>query len=244
MRHSALIIAASVALCAAAPGQTRPEASPTCPIPAAYLTTVPKLLAVQSALKTGKPIDILAVGSASTNAGDGSYPAVMLRTLQAALPDAKFRLTIRGARGDTTAELLPILEQSLAKTHPELVIWQTGTVDAARGVSPDDMRDALEEGARRVTAAGANLILVDPQYSRFLYENTDLTTYEDVLESVAGERPNVVLFPRLQLMRDWTEHGTIDVEAAPPGKRPQAAAIVHACVGKALARFILAGTGR
>ena len=34
----------------------------------------------------------------------------------------------------------------LADDHPALVIWQAGTVDALRGVEPEDFRNSLDQG--------------------------------------------------------------------------------------------------
>lgn len=227
---------------AAAPaGAASPD---ICPVPAETLDAVPPLPAVAAAIRDKKPIAILAVGSASTNAGGQAYPRMALEALQHALPSARFDLRTAGARGLSTVELLPVLRDAIAAHTPTLVLWQTGTVDAVRAVPPDDMADALGEGARLVAAAGADLILIDAQYSRFLADNTDLTPYEDVLRNTASALPDVALFPRFDLMQGWADSGALDLENAPASARAQTAALIHACIGQALARYILSGVSR
>ncbi len=221
-------------------GPARAAAPDLCPLPPGVAPQPGRLDAFAHALSAGKPVEILAVGSASTAEAGASYTRVLLETLQAALPGAALHLEVRGHRGLTAVEMLGLLEAALAGRHPALVIWQTGTVDAVRGLRPDELESALQEGAVRVADAGADLILVDPQYSRFLRANTDLAPYESAMEHVAT-LPGVTLFPRATLMQAWTESGNLDIEAAAPAKRPATAALIHACVGRALAAFVLAG---
>jgi hypothetical protein len=54
----------------------------------------------------------------------------------------------------------------------------------------------------------------------------------------------VTLFRRFDVMQQWAENGGIDMEAALASTRPAVHATLQACVGAALARFILAGVGR
>lgn len=220
---------------------TAATASPdVCPPYPEFATSPEPFEALTHALRAGAPVAILAIGSASTARGGPSYPRVMIETLQAALPRADLSLDVRGQRGLTAADMVGPLDTALARRRYALVVWQTGTVDAVRGLRPEELALALDEGAARVVAAGASLVLVDPQFSRFLSANVDLMPYELALERTAA-LPGVVLFRREALMRAWAEAGGLDVESAPPAKRPAAASLVQTCVGRALARFILSG---
>jgi hypothetical protein len=211
-----------------------------CPPYPEFATSPEPFDALTTAVHAGAPVDILAIGSASTAGGGPSYPRVMIETLQTALPRTLLRLDVRGQRGLTAAAMLGPLAAALARHRYVLVVWQTGTVDAVRSLRPEELAQALEEGAARVVATGASLVLVDPQFSRFLSANVDLMPYEFALERTAA-LPGVVLFRREALMRAWAEAGSLDVESAPPAKRAAAAALVQSCVGRALARFILSG---
>ncbi|MBV8591272.1 MAG: hypothetical protein JO212_14665, partial [Acetobacteraceae bacterium] len=129
----------------------------------------------------------------------------------------------------------------LKEDHISLVLWQTGTVEAVRGLSPSDLEDALSEGARAILDAGADGILIDPQYSHFLHANVDLEPYEQALEHVASLFPHLTLFRRFELMHSWADDGVLDLERMEPDERHAAIARLHQCLGAALTRFIMHG---
>jgi hypothetical protein len=89
-----------------------------------------------------------------------------------------------------------------------------------------------------VRDAGGDLVLIDPQFSRFLRANTDLDPYEGALQQVAT-MPGVTLFPRFELMRAWANEGRIDLERTAKADRDKALERLHKCLGQALARFVL-----
>jgi hypothetical protein len=53
----------------------------------------------------------------------------------------------------TAEDLAQGMGKLLVDEKPDLVIWQTGTLDAIRRIEPDEFRAALDEGWRRCTAA-------------------------------------------------------------------------------------------
>ena len=127
------------AFAAAPPGGPAPAApvpaAAACPDPGDYAIADQALPAVAAALRAGKAVEILAVGSASTAAPDG-YAEHMLAALRAARPGTEFRLTVRGARGMVAEETLALLQAALRDRRYTLVLWQVGTVDAVRGSRP------------------------------------------------------------------------------------------------------------
>lgn len=214
-------------------------AAPACPAIPADLVADQALPRLAAALRPGGSLSILAIGSASTAAAQG-YLVALRAALTAARPDLTLRLTIRAARGADAADGLRRLAAALAGGRYDLVLWQTGTVDAVRGARPDDLADTLEAGAEAVARHGASLVLIDPQFSHFLRANVDLEPYETVLRAVAL-RPDTALFPRTALMRDWADQDGIDPERAAGRQAERAAAArAQACVGAALAHFLLA----
>ena len=54
---------------------------------------------------------------------------------------------------------------ALAAAKPALVVWQTGTVDAMQSVDPDQFSAALDQGINIARSAGADVVLVNAQYS-------------------------------------------------------------------------------
>lgn len=222
---------------------SQPSQPIICPETNDFTTPDQPLEDVASALKAGGPIDILALGSASTVAhGRAGFPYQMLDALQLALPKANFRLTVKGNRGLTAADMYEELRAELARERYRLVLWQTGTVEAVRGGRPDDLREVLEEGADLVAAQGGNLILIDPQFSRFLRANTDLDPYLQAMET-AAEVPGAELFRRFDLMQSWARDGSLDLERTPPKEQEAAVRTLNACLGRALAKFVLNGIG-
>lgn len=235
VRGSLLVLA--LAFLIVRPAAAAPELCP----PDAELTAAPvRFDAFAAAVRAGGPVAILAIGSASTAAAGGSYPRVMVEALQAALPQTDLQLTVDAARGLSAADMLARLPKALEDKRVKLVLWQTGTVEAAQGLRPEELAQTLEQGAAMITAAGANLVLIDFQYSRFLSANADLTPYELAFERSAT-LPGVALFHRYALMRSWADAGKLDMEMMPAAKRPETATLLHACLGQALARFVLSG---
>jgi hypothetical protein len=199
--------------------------------------------ALAAAIKAGGPVNVLAVGSATTVGQDGnadgvSFPYHMIEALHAALPKVDFELTVKGARGMTAQEMLPLLDAQVAAHAYPLVLWQTGTVEAVRGLRPDSLHAALEAGVLHIRARGGDTVLIDSNYSRALRANTEIDPYMQVLRQVAG-LPGVVLFPRYDLTRSWVQKGELDVESAPKAGRVAAVDELHRCVGQALAHFLL-----
>ncbi len=201
--------------------------------------------ATKAALKSGGPVDVLAMGSASMlgpgGKADRAFPARMTGLLQAAFPAAQVRLTVRSGRGLTAAGMLAALPGALAERHYSLVLWQTATVEAVRSLPADELFQTLTEGAKQVHDAGADLVLIDPQYSRFLRANADLDPYLQMMQRAAA-LPDVFLLRRYDLMRTWVDSGQIDLERASRTQRDSVADALHDCLARKLAESILAAS--
>jgi len=223
-----------------------PPVLASCPVAEEFAVPDEPLAAVAAALAAGGPVNILAVGSATTvgvvpdRTRIESFPHRMVEALRAAMPQVTFNLTVRGGKGMTAEDMVPLITSALDARHYPLVIWQTGTVEAVRGLSPDRLESALEDGVERVQEAGGDVVLVDPQFSRFLRANTDLEPYQAVLQQVAT-MPSVVLFHRFDVMNAWADDDRIDLERTPVDRRSKVVALLSTCVGNALARFVLNG---
>jgi hypothetical protein len=104
------------------------------------------------------------------------------------------------------------------------------------------MRQALRAGLAAIHAAGGDLVMIDPQFTRTLRANTDLEPYESELQQT-GVMPGADLFHRFELTRGWALEGRIDPERAPKETREAVLNDLNACVGEALARYLLDGAG-
>ncbi len=243
-------------LALAAPAWAEPVPPLSCDQPAEFTTPSVPLAAVAAALAKKAPVEILALGSGSTvgeGGGSGgpvftfktpaaSFPYRMLEALQQLRPASLFHLTVLGGRNMTAEAMLSVMRQELASRHFDLILWQTGTVEAVRGMRPDTLGGILQEGVAAATEAHADLVLIDPQFSRFLRANTDLAPYEAVLEQAAGA-PDATLFRRFDLTQLWVGNGQVDLERAERDQRDKTVTSLNACLGQALARYVLTGAG-
>jgi len=261
-RHRCLVAILSLALPLAAPAHAFAQAA-TLPPPAAAMPAdscpadpdaalanaaapAGHLDRVAAALKPGGILNILAIGSGTLTGPDldsptDSFPYRMVEALRRAAPDTEINLTVRGRRGMPATDMIALMRVALAGRPYRLVLWQTGTVEAVLTTPPDTFARTLQEGTALVAREGADLILVDAQFSRMLTRRVNLLPYEDALQA-AARQPDTVMFPRYALMRGWAQDGGIDLERAPPLQRNAIAARLHACLGEALARLVLDAT--
>ena len=196
------------------------------------------VLAVGSALGAGRPDAASATSTRAAPAAPTGFAVQLARTLEAANPRLHVNVDLSIHRGLSAGALLESLRAGI-RAHPyRVVIWQTGTVDAADEVPVEDFYAALTEGAAAVQDADADLVLVDAQYSRFLEANANVAPYEGAMQA-AAIASGALLFHRLDLMRGWADSGAIDLEHAAPADRPAVAARLHSCIGQALAQALL-----
>jgi hypothetical protein len=196
-------------------------------------------LGSQALSNSGSP-SVPPVQPLNQEASDRAFPRQMAKALQAATPGLDVQVVVKGGRGMTASDMLALLRTELHAAQYQLVLWQTGTVEAVRNSPPGDFAQILSNGAEAVEAAGANLVLIDPQYSRFLQTNSNLDPYTQALQQTAA-MPGVILFHRFDLMRNWANDGQIDLERTAKADRKRVGDLLHACLGAHLARMVAAG---
>lgn len=232
-----------VPLLAAAPARAQAPTTPACGAPEELLASGP-LPATARGLARGN-LHVLLIGSASV-AGPGgsgpsrSYPVQLERLLRRAHPNATITMEVRGGRGLTASDHLALLDAAVAERRPHLILWQAGTVEAVRGMDVGELANALQAGAERATAARADLIWVDMQWSRFLRANAEVEAYRDVMRAAAAATGFGVL-SRYDLMRAWADAEMVDVERAPRERRTVEVDKLNACLGEAIAEFVRRG---
>lgn len=219
-----------------APAQAGP-----CDAPAEWLDSDAPLPVTAEAVRAGA-LRILVVGSASV-LGPGSsgpaaaWPARLEARLRTLRPGLRVEVTVRGGRGLTAADMLVMLDAATAPP-PHLVIWQAGTVEAARGVDTDWFATRLDAGLSRLKERGIDAVLMDQQFSRFMRANADIEPYRAVLR-IAAVTHGVPLFNRYELMQHWADNESIDLERTPREGRVAAADRLGECLGQTLAALIL-----
>jgi hypothetical protein len=224
-----------------AAGSVRAEDAPqSCDVPAYLLSSDSALSKVERSLKDGQRLDILVVGSRSSTIGisDGAaaYPARLQAALREKLPTVAVNVSVELEVKKTAEEIAPSLEKLVEDRKPTLVIWQTGTVDAMRSVDPDDFRGAIDDGVAAMQKAGADVVLMNLQYSPRTETMISTSAYLDNMRVVA-QQYDVPLFDRFAIMRQWNETGDFDLFSASPGL--ELAKRVHDCLGRALSTFVI-----
>jgi len=235
-------VGALALLCAGCPAAAQEPAG--CAIPDHLVVAEHPLPRVAAAVRERR-LTIAVVGSGSTTlaGADGAaaaYPARLQAALAARLPDLPVKVVPFAKGRETAQDMAKNFPRILADARPDLVIWQTGTVDAIRGVDADQFRQVLEGGIRTVKRGRADIMMMNMQYSPRTESVIALTPYADTMRVIA-QQASVPLFDRLALMRQWSESGEFDLYAA--RKDTVLAKRVHDCIGKAIAVMIVNAGG-
>ena len=225
-------------LMTAAPARAE-DAPQTCEVPDYLLASESALPKVADAVKSGRPLDILVVGSRSSTiiTSEGSaYPARLQAMLREKLPSVAVNVSVELQAKKTAEEVASTLVKLVEGKKPILVIWQTGTYDAMRSIDPDDFRDAVDDGVAALQNAGVDVILLNLQYSPRTETMISVPPYLDNMRVVAQQH-DVPLFDRFAIMRQWNDSGDFDLFSASHGI--ELAKRVHDCLGRALSKFVI-----
>ncbi|MBI3513546.1 MAG: SGNH/GDSL hydrolase family protein [Proteobacteria bacterium] len=189
-----------------------------------------------------QPVRIVAIGGAVT-AGSGAsaamaaYPMRLQAHLSARLPGHTVMVFNRAMARQTAAEMAARFTSEVLSERPTLVVWETGTVDAVRGVDLDAFTRTLSDGIARLRAGGVDVMLVDPQYSPRTLALMNLPPYLEAVHMVA-DATRIDVFNRFDVMRHWTAQGRFDMTLKPPELTAEIDAI-YDCIGQLLAQIIV-----
>jgi len=231
-----LILLAGLMTAAPAGAEDAPQ---TCEVPDYLLASESALPKVADAVKSGRPLDILVVGSRSSTiiTSEGSaYPARLQAMLREKLPSVAVNVSVELQAKKTAEEVASTLVKLVEGKKPILVIWQTGTYDAMRSIDPDDFRGAVDDGVAALQNAGVDVILMNLQYSPRTETMISVPPYLDNMRVVAQQH-DVPLFDRFAIMRQWNDSGDFDLFSAVHGT--ELAKRVHDCLGRALSKFVI-----
>jgi hypothetical protein len=215
--------------------------SDKCDVPDSFVSSDSDLAKVTSEVKANQRLDISVIGTGSSalpgpEGAHYAYPARLEAALKEQLQGVAVKVTPHIEARATNADMVGSLGKILADDKPALVIWQTGTADAINGVAPEEFRVSLDDGVTAIENGGANVILMNMQYSPRTDSMLDVAPLADVMRIVAQQH-SAPLFDRLGLMRSWNDSGTFDLYAAT--KNYDMARRVHECIGWALANQII-----
>ena len=188
-----------------------------CLAPKGVAKSMGSLPHVAARLASGEPVVIVAFGSSSTNSygatsPDFAYPNRLAAQLHRKYPTADITVVIRGKGGEDAPEMMKRLQTEVIDAKPDMVIWQVGTNAVLRNLDPAETAKLVEEGVARIQAAGADVVLVDPQYSPRVNEHAEgASKMVKLLGKVAALR-HIGVFPRFEVMREWHETQAIPID--------------------------------
>jgi len=173
---------------------------------------------VAGKLASGDPVMIIAFGSSSTTSfgvtsPEFAYPNRLAAQLRRQYPTADITVVVRGKGGEDAPEMMKRLQTEVIDMKPDLVIWQVGTNAVLRNLDPAETALEVEDGVARIQASGADLVLVDPQYSPKVTERAESANKMIRLLGKVAELRHVGIFPRFEVMREWHEQQALPIDS-------------------------------
>ncbi len=239
---------ASVAAQAAAPSRERVHEAtvpPLCNAPDDTAVIDGPLPRLARRIKANEPLTIVVIGSGSaagsgTSRKEAGFPYRLEARFGKSFPKSKTRLVVLAEMGQTAPTSYLRIAKEVLPLKPALVIWQTGSADAARGVPVMDFGQALEHGIGELRDQGSDVLLVDGQFSprASLLLNTD--GYREAVRWNA-RRYDLPLFKRYDTMQYWWSHEVFDLDAEDKANQLANADRIHDCVAAWLVHAIELG---
>jgi acyl-CoA thioesterase I len=185
---------------------------------------------------------IVALGSSSTSgagasSAEAAYPSRLMAELAQRFPTQPLMVLNRGVGGERAVDTLARFDDSVAAEHPDLVLWQVGTNAVLRGYEHAKADSVIREGIRRITATGADVVLIDPQYAPKVIAHPEIEDMIGLISSAATQA-KVDVFHRFALMRYWHEHEGIPFETFLSSDGLHMNDWSYSCFAKALAEAI------
>jgi hypothetical protein len=243
-RHTASFFAGVLTLILSAPTIPRASAETPCPISDGLALHGISLPAAKAEVAADRRLVVLTFGGVRPAGTDAearraTYPARLSAALSVALPDIAITVTNEAPPGTTSADVPALLPGLIAKTGARLVIWGPGGRDIEGGLGRESFHAAVNAGIDAVRHAGADLILLD---TTFLPSPSRMAAIEPYRERLlaAAEASHVPLLRRRDLMRRWSEDGTLNLAASDPTERELVARRLFSCVAQGLAAPIAA----
>lgn len=205
-RLPGLSIGLLTAMLAAAPVFAQEQAH-NCGVPAALTRLTQPLPRLAHRLARHEAITIVAIGSSST-AGAGasspaaSYPSRLALELKSRFPRDTFTVINHGVNGEEVRDMLARFADGVIKEKPDLVLWQVGTNSVLRDHPMGLMNPSILEGVREIRAVGADIVMIDPQFTPGFLGKPEAEAMVRLIAATA-KQANVDLIQRFAAMRYW-----------------------------------------
>jgi acyl-CoA thioesterase-1 len=196
------------------------------------------------ALRSGKALVIVAIGSSSTvgiGASDPAhtYPVLLAEELRRRWPQRALTVMNKGVGGELAVQMLARFERDVLAYRPQLVIWQTGSNQALRSGHIEGYADTIREGISRLKAASADVVLMDPQFAPRVLARPIHVSIVDSIGAVANDM-NVAVFRRFAAMRHWISSGQYKMEEIISSDGLHMNDVSYNCIARLLADSLVA----
>ena len=212
MSSRRLAVGSAVALlCLAAPPARAGHETLKCTAPEELTRFRVALPNTARAIRQGRTLTIVAIGSSSTEGVGASdpahaYPAVLAEELRSRWPRLSVTVVNRGVSGEMISAVLGRFERDVLAHRPQLVIWQTGSHAALGSGDVEAYGAAIREGIGRLKAARLDIVLMDPQFAPRVLARP---LHARVVDSIGGAANDakVAVFRRFAVMQHWVTSG-------------------------------------
>jgi len=220
----------------------RADTAPACDAPLDLIRLANPLPHFAKKVTLGEPVTVVAIGSSST-AGAGassskaSYPNQLVIVLNQHFPKLSITMLNRGVSGEEIPDMLKRFDSAVIAAKPDLVLWQLGTNSVIRDHQLTDHDAMIRTGLAKIRAAGADVVLIDPQFAPKVIAKPEAEQMVALISSTA-KKEDVDLFRRFEVMRHWhdVDHIGFETFVSPDGLHMNDWS--YACMAKGLGNAI------
>lgn len=195
---------------------------------------------VVAALQARKQIKILAIGtSSSVRRGMklGGHTEETKKILQGAFQGLDVVLIDRGVGGELSAQAVERIQNEVALSKPDLVLWQVGTDDAMAYVPIEELKTTIVDTLRWLRAHKVDVVLVGLQFIQGMEGNKNYRAVRELLKNIA-DAENVMIVQRYESLRLLEGKPGSAVGLSDQFERSETA---YLCLAQYLARAIAIG---
>ena len=215
------------------------RAADECEVPDSLVETFARLPRVGFSVKRDHKLEIVVLSAAPKLSGEASslksYPYYLESELRERLKGTDVHVFAQSEPRKSVIEVIKDLPRLLTERQPVLVVWQTGTVEAMRGIDPDGYGRTLDSGVAALQSGGADVVLINQQFSPRTDFMFDGAPYTENMRWVSQTR-DIPLFNRYEVMKYWGETGAFDLTAL---KNDGTYEKVHRCIGRLIADLVM-----
>ncbi len=198
---------------------------------------------VRRALKAGRQLRVLAIGSSSTvgvgaSSPKAAYPVRLESDLEGFLPGFDVEMFVRGVNGEVADQAAERLKTEVANVKPDLVVWQVGTNDALSRADEHEFGERLGGALDWLAKHKIDVVLIDPQYVDQMADDSHYLGIVDKIAEVARNR-HVLLVHRFDAMADLARQAGTATYLAPD--KLHLNDLGYRCMAEYAARTIVAG---